>query len=101
MGDIDGATRSALSKDREIFGNLGIIPKHLNGHCVGDTRFHFHLIWFVLSILPLIFEDVVLIFGNLASEQLEVVELSVGLVSCSNLSLAFQWILAIFPSRCL
>ena len=101
MGDIDGATRNALSEDREIFGNLGICPKHLNGHCVGDTRFHCHLIWVAFSIQPLLFVDVVLIGGNIASEQLEVVELSVGLVSFSNLSLAVNWILAIFPSRCL
>ena len=104
MGYLDGATRNALNKDREIFGNLGILPKHLNGHCVGDTRCHFHFmcIIFVFSILPLVFVDVVLIGGNVASEQLEVVLSNVfSSGSFRDLSLAFLWILAFFPSRSL
>ena len=94
MGDSEATTREALSNDREIFADLGVLPVHVHVDYVfgAGNQVQVHANFSMCELTVKAFRHVV---------YCDVVASGLVRVSFLSLSYALLWISALIPGHCL
>ena len=94
MSDSEAATREALSNDREIFADLGVLPVHVHVDYVFGAGNQVHVVA-NFSMCELTVKAFLLVV------HCDVVASGLVRVSFLSLSFALRWISALIPGHCL